>query len=428
MADLPTRPALPTKQDTLQHIIINFTPSWFSVNMGTGIVSIVIYSMPHQFVGQEIIATVVYVLNIVLFCIFFIITCLRYTLYPWVGKLMLKHSVQSLFIGTFPMGLATIVNATVLIAVPTYGDWAIELAFALWWIDVGITVASCYGVTFAMFQLHSMAVDTMTAAWLLPIVPAVVAAASGGLVAGVVSPARAMVVLCTSWALWGVGMGLSVLVLAFYFHRLVLHKLPAREVVISAFLPLGPLGQGSFGIIQMGTVARQLFDQHTTFTSVANVGETLYVCSVLVGLIIWGFGTFWLFHGVTCLLSRMMEGSIKFNMGFWGLIFPLGVFTAATIALSKQLPSEFFSYLSVIFVISLVALWLLVAGLTLYRSITREIFVAPCLSSMRGTPQMVEKQTTANANVINAKSENSAESNNNVSSGDDGQEVRKSPV
>ena len=172
----------------------------------------------------------------------------------------------------------------------------------------------------------TVSVDTMTAAWLLPIVPAVVTAASGGLVVSVLkNPNTAMVILTTSWILWGAGIGLTLLVLAFYFHRLMLHKLPPREVIISAFLPLGPLGQGSFGIMQMGIVARELFDSKTSFTSVQNSGEMIYVGSMLLGLVLWGFGSFWLFHGITCLLKRSLEGSIKFNMGFWGLIFPLGV-------------------------------------------------------------------------------------------------------
>ena len=394
---------VPERDNILLHTIINFTPSWFSVNMGTGIISILLYSAPHQFNGQHIIATVFFVLNIVLFCIFFLLSVLRYILYPWVAKLMLYHSAQSLFIGTFPMGLSTIINAIVLIAVPAYGDWAINLAQALWWIDVAVTVASAYGVTYLMFNIHTASVDTMTAAWLLPIVPAVVTAASGGLVASVLqNPNTAMIILTTSWILWGAGIGLTLLVLAFYFHRLMLHKLPPREVIISAFLPLGPLGQGSFGIMQMGIVARDLFDSKTSFTSVQNSGEMIYVGSMLLGLILWGFGSFWLFHGITCLLKRSLEGSIKFNMGFWGLIFPLGVYTAATIQLGKQLPSEFFSYLSIIFVICLVILWLYVAGFTLYKAITREIIVAPCLSGLQTVKQHEQV-------VVNKKAEQETE-------------------
>ncbi len=47
-------------------------------------------------------------------------------------------------------------------------------------------------------------------------------------------------------------------VLVIYFQRLV-HKLPPREVIVSVFLSLGPLGQGGFAIMQLGKVSMQIF-------------------------------------------------------------------------------------------------------------------------------------------------------------------------
>ncbi len=215
--------------------------------------------MPHRFEGQTIIATIFYVLNIILFLVFLALSVARYTLYPWVWMRMLTHSGQSLFVGTFPMGLATIINATVLIAVPAYGNWAIQLAWALWWIDVALSVLTCFGVPMMMFHVHTISLDKMTAAWLLPIVPTVVAAASGALVSTTLSPEHAFITLMVSYALWGVGMSLSFLVMAIYIHRLAVHKLPTSEVIVSAFLPLGPLGQGAFGIIEMSQSGRTVY-------------------------------------------------------------------------------------------------------------------------------------------------------------------------
>ena len=54
--------------------ILNFTPSWFAVNMGTGIVSILLYNLPYQFKGLKIIGIVIFCLNILLFSVFFVIT------------------------------------------------------------------------------------------------------------------------------------------------------------------------------------------------------------------------------------------------------------------------------------------------------------------------------------------------------------------
>ena len=52
------------------------------------------------------------------------------------------------------------------------------------------------------FHYHQLSLEHMTAAWLLPIVPAVVAAASGGLVSSVLSPDLAFVTIAISYMLW----------------------------------------------------------------------------------------------------------------------------------------------------------------------------------------------------------------------------------
>lgn len=67
------------------------------------------------------------------------------------------------------MGFATIVNATALIAVPAFGQWARDLAWAMWWVDVALTLASCVGVPIAMFHLHTLSLESMSAIWLLPV-------------------------------------------------------------------------------------------------------------------------------------------------------------------------------------------------------------------------------------------------------------------
>lgn len=58
---------------------------------------------------------------------------------------------------------------------------------------------------------------------------------------------HALGTLLVSFILWGMGTPLAVAVLVIYYQRLAVHKLPPRELVVSCFLPLGPLGFGGFG-------------------------------------------------------------------------------------------------------------------------------------------------------------------------------------
>lgn len=88
----------------------------------------------------------------------------------------------------------------------------------------------------------------MTAAWLLPIVAPVVAAASGGVVAQVLpNPNHALITIIVSYIMWGTAVPFAMVVIAIYFQRLALHKLVPRGAIVSTMLPVGPLGQGAFG-------------------------------------------------------------------------------------------------------------------------------------------------------------------------------------
>ncbi len=368
------------KRSRLGLLILNFVPSWFSVNMGTGIISILLYTLPHQFRGLQEIAIAFYLLNLLLFLTFVGLSIARYTMHPWVVFRMLRHSTISMFLGCVPMALCTIINGTVLIAAPRYGTWVPVLVYILWWIDVALTVLSSFAIPLLMFHIHELALETMTAVWLLPVVPCVVASASGGLVATILAPQAAIGVILVSYMLWGVGMGLALVVLTLYFHRLAVHNLPTAEVIVSAFLPLGPLGQGAYAIMQLGKVGKQVFPA-VQFAGEQIAGTDVFVMSVVIGCVMEGFGFWWLVHGISCVTIRFLSNGLTFNMGFWGFIFPLGVFTSATIALAEAIPSVLLSWVAVVFVVLLVLVWCAVVYGTVRNAINGMLFVAPCLNT-----------------------------------------------
>jgi tellurite resistance protein TehA-like permease len=116
-------------------------------------------------------------------------------------------------------------------------------------------------------------------------------------------------------------------------------------VIVSVFLPLGPLGQGGFAIMQLGKVASTLFPISGTLQSGStNSREMLYVVGWLAATIMWGFGLVWLFFAA----ASISRSRFPFNMGWWGFTFPLGVFTTSTTTMGKELPSTFFKVLGTV--------------------------------------------------------------------------------
>lgn len=282
------------------------------------------------------------------------------------------------------MGLATIINMIVFVCVPVWGSWATSLAWTLWWIDAVISVMTCFYLPFIIIQVHESELSKMTAAWLLPIVSTIVASGTGGIVAEVLpNPQHALWTTIISYILCGMGFPLAMVVLTMYFHRLTIHHLPPREVIVSVFLPLGPIGQGSFALMQLGKVALKTFSVTQTFED--DTGRFFYNLGNYAALIIWGYGLLWLFFA----LASISRSRFPFNMGWWGFTFPLGVYTVATTTLAKDLPSLFFKVLGTIFSVMVVLLWLIVSLTTIQRAATGKLFFAPCV---QGYEEQVAKK------------------------------------
>lgn len=118
--------------------------------MSTGVVSIELHQLPYNGDWLRIVSIIFFVLNLALFVLFTIISCLRYILYPDIVPAVLRHPHQSLFLATFPVGLATLINMTVLVCVPAWGHGTATFAWVVWWVDSVLALTACFHLTFVM--------------------------------------------------------------------------------------------------------------------------------------------------------------------------------------------------------------------------------------------------------------------------------------
>lgn len=156
------------------------------------------------------------------------------------------------------------------------------------------------------------------------------------------NPTHALWTLIISYILWGIGVPLAMFTLVLYYHRLTIHKLPPPAVIASVFLPLGPLGEGGFGIMTIGKVAMTVFPE--TNTLIPSAGKIVYVFGFLTALLMWGFGLAWMSWAV----ASFGRSKSPFNMGWWSIIFATGVFTGSTITIGEEMESKFFKVLGTV--------------------------------------------------------------------------------
>src|SRR6187402_2564589 len=95
--------------------------------MGTGIVSTLLHNLPYNGDWLYWLSVIIFCLNIGLFVTFTAISVVRYTLYPELWRIVIMHPTQSHFVGTFPIGFATIINMIVFVCVPAWGERWIQL-------------------------------------------------------------------------------------------------------------------------------------------------------------------------------------------------------------------------------------------------------------------------------------------------------------
>ena len=349
-------------------IIRQFTPNWFTATMGTGIFSLLLGQLGLQGAGAAL-----WRVNIVQFAVFTLLYAARWVLYPREAARIFSHPVMPMFLGAIPMGLATIVNGEIV--------FAHDYHPALWCADAALAVLVGLGVPFAMFTSQTHRLENMTAVWLLPIVAAEVAAASAGLLAPHLAGATALHVLVAGYVLWAFSVPLALSILVILFLRLVLHKLPHRDMAASGWLALGPLGTGALALLLLGRAAPGILAP----LGLGDAGVVAHGFGVIGGLLLWGYGGWWLLIAVAMTCTYLPRG-LPFNMGWWGFIFPLGVYTAASFALAAQTGLAFFTWAGVAQTICVGAVWLVVSARTVFGALDGSLFHSPCLSLKAGGP------------------------------------------
>ncbi len=365
--------------DHPREMIRQFTPNWFAATMGTGILALALPQVPGAGSTLRAIGEGLWLFNICLFTLFTVLYAARWVMFFPEAQRIFSHNIVSMFIGTIPMGLATIINGFLFFGLPRWGDGMIDIAQILWWVDVAMSLACGVLIPYFMFtrQAHG-SLDKMTAIWLLPVVAAEVAAASGGLLAPHLADANAQfLTIIASYILWAYSVPVAFGILTILFLRMAMHRLPPDSMAASSWLSLGPIGTGAFGMLVLSSNAPTIF----TAQGMASIGTVAAGIGVIAGTLFWGVGLWWLLLAILITI-RYFRAGVPFNLGWWGYTFPLGVYTVATLKLGVLLKVAALSIFGTFLVIVLAAMWVLVAARTIHGGWKGHLFVSPCIATV----------------------------------------------
>jgi tellurite resistance protein TehA-like permease len=187
--------------------------------------------------------------------------------------------------------------------------------------------------------------------------------------------------LFSSYAFWGMGFILFLLVLSLLHDRLVLHPLPLAAMAPSLVITLGPVGVGALALIRIAAAGAPVFGP---------LAPTVDLISLIAASMLWGFGLWWFAAAAVVMVRYLASGPLPYGMGWWAFTFPLGAFTMATLTLARAWRLSSVEDLAVGLVVLLVLLWLMVALRTLWATATGEVWAparppAPQLTPEAGT-------------------------------------------
>lgn len=332
-------------------------PNWFASVMGTGIVANAAVTLPVRLPGLLGFARAVWVLDVVLLVVVAAATALHWRRHPATARGHLHDPVMSHFYGAPAMALMTVGAGALLVGRPLIGGTAaVGLDAVLWTSGTLLGLWTALTVTALTFISREHHPDSASGAWLMPVVPPMVSAATGPLLVPHLPAGQwqlTLQLLCT--ALFGLTLVASLVVISLIWTRLTRHGPGAAATIPTLWIVLGPLGQSITAAHALGATASGVLG--------ARDGAAFEAAGLVFGVPMWGFSMLWASLALT-LTVRTARTGLPFSLTWWSFTFPVGTVVTGTSALAAATGARLFVVAAALLYLALVLAWATVAART----------------------------------------------------------------
>jgi len=321
--------------------ISDLHPAYFALVMSTGIVSI-----SANFLGWPILPRVLLWLNLFTYAILWILNILRTLMYP--RRVLSDLSDHSRGVGFFTIVAATGVVAAQLIVISNDFLWA----KTLWYLAAGLWLLFIYGIFGALTvkQDKPSLAEGINGGWLVAVVGTQSLCVAGCLALPELGIGKegALTILL---ALWLCGGMLYIWLISLIFYRYTFFEFKPSDLMPPYWINMGAMA--------ISTLAGALLIQRATDSPLL-----LSMLPFLKGFTLWYWATATWWIPLMALLAIWRHGikrfPIAYNQGYWGLVFPLGMYTACTFQLGGAIDSALISAIPRGFIYISVPIWGLV--------------------------------------------------------------------
>lgn len=145
--------------------------AWFSGNMATGSLAILLYQTPYKFRGLITIGKFVFILDLISFVLLAIMMAVRFVRRPKALARSLRDRNESFYFGTFWVSVALILSNASIYGSSVCGPWLVKALEVLFWCHLACVIAVAIFHYQALFVSQNLPISTMTPSWILPIYP-----------------------------------------------------------------------------------------------------------------------------------------------------------------------------------------------------------------------------------------------------------------
>lgn len=185
----------------------SFTPQLFTICMGTGILSVLMYNNPYQFRGLQVIAVVFWLIDLVLFISICSIFVLRWIWFTKSTARMFESEVeQTTYLSTTTIAASTIVEMISLVCGSTWKNWQYA-SFAFWWATVLLALISATTTYWLLIRDEQVSIANLSPTLLYPTTGLLATASAGSVLVSytTLSVRLAVPVVIVSYLLLGAG-------------------------------------------------------------------------------------------------------------------------------------------------------------------------------------------------------------------------------
>jgi tellurite resistance protein TehA-like permease len=329
----PIRPPLPVGGLAVLH------PAYFALVMATGIVSIAAHLLAVPLVPRALFA-----LNLVFYPLLWTLTFARIVRYRARFVADLSHHARA--VGFFTIVAATCVLGSQFLVIGHMPS----VAFWLWVFGIFLYVALIYSI-FALLMVKEskpLLADGLNGGWLVSVVAAQSVAVLGAQLAPSLAHADRVLFFCLT--MWLGGGMLYFWIMSLIFYRYM-------------FFTLAPSDLAPPYWINMGAAAISTLAGASLVSASARSPVLLELLPFVRGMTMlwWATATWWipmlLVLGVWRHVYRRFP--LRYDPLYWGAVFPLGMYTAATVRLAGAIDAPYLVEIPRVLVFVALAAWTL---------------------------------------------------------------------